>query len=163
MNLYDVRTGDATLRVLTKSHNLHAEYFEAHGIECKKDWFKLPNQDVDVQWFKDRGCEEVSVRARAGDLVLWDSRTFHQGVESQKQRTEPNFRGVVYVCMTQRARASEKMQKKRRKAFDEGRLTSHLAHNCMLFPVQPWTRGKQLPDVQTLPKPALSAAALSLI
>lgn len=163
VNLYDVHPGDATLRVLTKSNRFHSEYFTQHGIVCKDDWFKLQDQTAAVNWFKQKGCEEVSVLASAGDLVLWDSRTFHQGVESQKGRAEANFRAVVYTCMTKRSRASAKVQQKRRSAFAELRMTTHLPHVCKLFGKHPRTYGKPLPNVLALPRPVLNAAAKLLI
>jgi hypothetical protein len=83
VNLLDVREGDATFCFYPGSHLLHEEFFEKHcspPLDPKKkvgDWYKL--NDEGVKYF-DAKCnnEKIAVVADAGDLILWDSRTFHQ-------------------------------------------------------------------------------------
>lgn len=108
-------------------------------------------------YFLSRGCERVCVEADAGSLVLWDSRTIHQGIEPQKGRPEENFRMIVYVCMMPRSKASAVALGKKQKAFKELRMTSHWADNPKLFPKTPRTWGKPLPDLEPVQPPQLTS------
>ena len=72
------------------------------------------------------------VMAKAGDLILWDSRTVHGGVvgaglaaDSEAQRLP---RLAVPVCMTPRAWATQEALEERLQAFDEGSVLSHWPH-----------------------------------
>lgn len=164
VNLFDVEEGDATLCVLKGSHLKHAAYFDQFGIVEKKNWYKLPSEPEHMQFFKDQGCTPAAILAKAGDLVLWDSRTFHFGREPLKQRVNSDrLRAVVYTCLTPRSKASNKAQEKRRKAFAELRMTTHLPHAPTLFPKTPRTYGQQLPRTTALPAPVLSELAKKLV
>ncbi len=98
-------------------------------------------------------------------VYLWhrDSRTFHQGIEAQKTRAEQNFRMVVYVCMMPRAQASPLSLKKRIKAFEERRMTTHWASNPKLFAKMPRTYGKEVPEMNTVPTPSLTSIGRKLV
>lgn len=166
VNLYDVNAGDATTRVLTGSHALHGEYMEHFGVETgTKDWHKFPAETAaeHLKFFTDRGCEKACVLARAGDLVLWDSRTMHHGVESQRGRAAANTRAGVYVCMVPRAAAAPAVLTKRKRLFDEMRMTSHLPQQSNVFGKMPRTYGKSVPRLRPVPPPVLSAAGRALI
>ena len=143
VNLYNVNPGDASLHVLKDSHLLHGEYFDKFGITCKKDWYKVPSQEH-YNFFTSRGCKEATVLAKAGDLVLWDSRTMHQGIEPRKGRANPSMRSVVYVCMTERRRADDKKQKRRREIFAQERTTPHIPHVPRVFGLKPQTYGNPM-------------------
>lgn len=65
--------------------------------------------------------------------MLWDSRTIHQGVEPQKERSEKNIRCALYVCMTPRKKATKAQLDKKRKAYIERRTTNHYPHKIKLF------------------------------
>lgn len=76
-----------------------------------------------------------------------------------KDRESGNFRAVVYVFMSSRARYDKKNLEKKRKAFREGRMT---AHNVRLFPR---TYGKELqvnPDFGRTDRMTLSPLGLRL-
>ena len=96
ITLYDVNPGDATLRVLKGSHNYHQDFFNTYNLKVKQDWYKI--EDDKMEYFDQ--FEKNCVLAKAGSLILWDSRTFHQGIEPRKERQKANFRGIVYVCLT---------------------------------------------------------------
>jgi hypothetical protein len=89
-------------------------------------------------------------------MVFWDSRTIHCGTEAIRKRGEKKIRNVVYVCMAPRERATEANLRKKRKALDDLRMTSHWPHKPKLFPVNPRTYGGPLPNVVSVPEPNLT-------
>ena len=153
----DIRDGDATLAFLRGSHKFQAqaaERFRDPLITKRQSWNMLSPEMV--QWYIEHGCEPQCIRCPAGSLVLWDSRTIHSGREPLKSRSQPNDRCIVYVTMTPRSKASEATLHKRRKAFEERRMTGHHPHAPRLFSVHPWTRGGELPVVRDVPEPELT-------
>mmetsp|Transcript_34546 Transcript_34546/g.99133 ORF Transcript_34546/g.99133 Transcript_34546/m.99133 type:complete len:892 (+) Transcript_34546:131-2806(+) len=73
------------------------------------------------------------VCAKAGDLLLWDSRTVHCNTLPLKEddsvlKGEDLVRAVCYVCMTPAAWCSQQVVSKRRDAFGLGVTTSHWPH-----------------------------------
>lgn len=158
VTLYDVEEGDATLKVLEGSNKYHGEYAQyrkKNGEECpREDWFRL--EDDGLRFYKEKGCNEHNILAKAGSLILWDSRTIHQGVEPLRNRERANHRTVVYVCMTPRKRAKDKDIRKKQKAFNEMRMTSHWPHKIKLFPKLPRSYGKEMPEVNVSPPPVLT-------
>jgi hypothetical protein len=94
----------------------------------------------------DEACD-ICVKAPAGSLVLWDSRTVHQGMEPMKDRTKPNIRCVPYICMTPASLATQTQLKKRIKYFEEQRTTNHWPHKIKVFPEFPRTYGNKLLQV----------------
>lgn len=147
VTLKDMPATGGTLVVMPGSHRLHEEFFDAFpdrvsidvtdeetGETKKKtfsdNWVKFTQDELD--WWKESGCEPVRISAKAGQLVLWDSRTVHQG-SYPLPGSAPQWRWVVYVCMkptpTARDPASRKklaraMQKKQ-EIFLEGATASH--------------------------------------
>lgn len=101
-------------------------------------------------------CAQKCVRCPAGSMVFWDSRTIHSGQQALRLRPSPNFRCVAYLCYTERSRATETSLKKKRKAFDELRTTSHWPHKPKMFPKKPRHYGKGYPKVTEVGKPVLS-------
>ena len=53
---------------------------------------------------------------------LWST---HCGVQALKNRNKPNYRAIVYVCYTPRALATKAKLKKKQKAINELRMTTH--------------------------------------
>ena len=156
VNLYPVNQGDATLAVLKRSHSYHSYFNEKMKPDCEynDDWYKL-NPD-EVNFYIDRGCLPQAIKADIGSLVLWDSRTIHQGKEAEKLRSRENFRMVAYVCMLPRAMSNEKALLKKQKAFNELRTTNHWANNPKLFPKTPRTYGGPVLDILPIHPPQLS-------
>ena len=143
VTLYDVNQGDATFSYKQKSHLLHEKFFTDNKVESKSDWYKLSKDEM--KYFKN--CKPKRILAKAGSLILWDSRLFHCGSEPLKERAKPNFRGIVYVCMTPREWASEHNLKKKRKAFENKRMTTHWPHHIRLFSKTPRTYGNDISDL----------------
>ena len=68
-------------------------------------------------------------------MILWDSRTVHYAAQPKGD----TYRMVVYVSMLPAIGISETNLKKKRKAFEEKRTTSHWAVPVKLFPKNPHT------------------------
>ena len=95
-------------------------------------------------------------------MVFWDSRTIHCGTEAQKTREKSNIRNVVYVCMLPRKLATEASLRKKQKAFNELRMTTHWPHKPKLFPVNPRTYGAPLPNVTQVVQPKLTELGMKI-
>jgi hypothetical protein len=156
----EVRPGDATLTLFEGSNRYHAEFGEAFDIKDKDDWHKL--NDKEMAWFVDKGCRQVNIVCPPGSLVFWDSRTMHSGKEALKDRDRRNFRCVVYLCYTPRSLITEANRRKKVKALNELRMTTHWPHKVKLFPVTPRTYGKELPTFNAIEAPVLNALGLKL-
>lgn len=156
INAFDTNVGDATLTVYEGSHKHHKEFSERFNITNKDDWYKLENQEQQDFYVKEKGCKQYHIKCPAGSLVLWDSRTIHSGTEPVKGREKPNFRCVSYLCYMPRNRAKPLDIKKKIKAFEELRTTSHWAHRCKLFPKTPRTYGKELPPITPIHPPIIN-------
>merc|ERR1712151_181252 len=71
--------------------------------------------------------------AEPGDLILWDSRTVHGGRVGTGQgaaATGELARMAVGVAMTERRRASDEVQRRRREGFDNGETFNHCPHEA---------------------------------
>ncbi len=163
INGYDTNEGDATLTFYEGSHKYHREFKERFNIEDKDDWYKLENTDQHDFYVNEKGCKQYHIRCPAGSLVFWDSRTIHSGTEAVKDRREPNFRAVVYLCYTPRRFAKQLDLKKKIKAFEELRTTSHWPHKPKLFAKIPRTYGAPPPNVSQIPAPVVSNIARRFI
>ena len=160
INLFDTNEGDATLSFLEASHNFHEDFARISENNIKDDWYKLDKDEL--EFFKLNGCEEKKIKCPRGSLVLWDSRLIHCGTEPFKNREKENFRCVVYVCYQPRSNADEKQLIKKRKAFEELRMTSHWPCKVKLFPKNPRTYGAELPKIKQINKPILNELGLKL-
>lgn len=156
INAFDTNVGDATLTVYEGSHKHHKEFRERFNISDKDDWYKLENDEQQDFYVKEKGCKQYHIKCPAGSLVLWDSRTIHSGTEPMKGREIPNFRCVSYLCYMPRKLAKPLDIKKKIKAFEELRTTSHWAHRCKLFPKTPRTYGKELPPITPINPPIIN-------
>lgn len=152
---YDVDPGDATLAFMESSNIYHEEFAQKFEIKDKSDWYKHTREEQ--KFYEDKGCEEKKITCKEGSMVFWDSRTIHCGTEALRKRDEKKLRNVVYICMTPRERATEANLKKKRKAFENLRMTTHTPHKPKLFPVNPRTYGGPLPNVTQVPKPNLTS------
>merc|ERR1719453_2965317 len=114
----------------------------------------------------------VLVCARAGDLILWDSRTAHcntpalapaeeaeEEEEEGRAKRDPAVslqRQVGYVCMTPARWATAETLARRRDAFVRGESTSHWPHEFVVA-------GVGLPDAPPNDPGAISAEQRQLI
>ena len=161
VTLRDINPGDATLSFLEGSHKYHEEFREKFNITDKGDWYKIKTQE-EANFYKEKGCIEKRITAPAGSLVLWDSRTIHCGVEPIKQRIEPNIRSIVYVCYMPRCKSTSAQIKKKQKAFDDLRMTTHWPCKSKLFAKSPRTYGAEIPNITQINPPELNELGLKL-
>jgi ectoine hydroxylase-related dioxygenase (phytanoyl-CoA dioxygenase family) len=156
VTLYDVKDGDASLAILEGSHKYHRKFGKKFNkLNNKSDWYKLNTND-EYQFYFDNDCEMKIVKASRGSIILWDSRTIHQGIGPQKNRDRERFRMVVYVCMTPRINATQTAINKKINAFNELRTTNHWPHRPKLFSKNPRTYGNPLPLVKDIETPYLT-------
>jgi ectoine hydroxylase-related dioxygenase (phytanoyl-CoA dioxygenase family) len=156
INLYPVNDGDATLSIIEKSHLKHESFFIDNSIKNKSDWYQLKDNDID--YFKNNN--QYAIKADIGSIILWDSRTFHQGIGSNKNREKENFRMVIYITMLPRSTIKDpKILIKKQKAFQNLKITSHWANNVYTFPKKPQNC---LADFNIIRKPILNNIGLKL-
>jgi hypothetical protein len=133
ITLYDINTDDATLSVLEGSHNYHQSFFDDNHIQNRSDWYLLRADEK--KYFIEKGCNEKSICADTGSMILWDSRTFHQGCGVNIARQVENFRMVIYISMLPRSMINDpKLLINKQKAFNNLRISSHWANSLFLFP-----------------------------
>ncbi|KAF4313959.1 Phytanoyl-CoA dioxygenase [Botryosphaeria dothidea] len=118
---------DGGLVVLKGSHKLTESYFECHEKDQKTwgstDWFGFTPEQV--EWFKERGCEEIKVCADPGDLIVWDSRTMHHNVVPEGDQT----RALVYACYAPAKFAKQETLEKKKEFFEKRIGTTHWPHD----------------------------------
>jgi len=158
----NVNENDATLAFYEKSHKYHKEFAEQFNIKDKDNWYKLETEEQ-INFYRNKGCTEKFIECPRGSLVFWDSRTIHCGVQPQKGRKEMNFRCAVYLCYMPRHIATKADIKKKIKAFEEMRMTSHWPCKVKLFPKMPRTYGAEIKEVVPLSKPELSELGKRLV
>ncbi len=103
-----------------------------------------------------KDCEQKCIKCPAGSLVFWYSTLPHSGKEPLKERKIENERCIVYLCYTPRIYATQANLKKKVKAFEKLRSTSHWSHKPKLFPVNPRTYGAILPKIEPIDPPLLN-------
>ena len=158
----DVEDGDATLTVYEGSHKFQKEFTEKfENAKKKHDWYKL--NDFEELFYIQKGCRRVNIMCPKGSLVFWDSRTIHCGTEARKNRNNPKFRSVIYLCYQPREKASAAILRKRIKAFKELRTTNHWPTRPKLFPKKPRTYGKPVPEVTQIRPPELTELGKKLL
>jgi ectoine hydroxylase-related dioxygenase (phytanoyl-CoA dioxygenase family) len=137
-----------SLVVYEGSHLLHEKYAKEKNLSSTTDWLLIEHEYLEK--IKHTKCV---LPVKAGSLVLWDSRTFHQ---NQYGNCEEE-RIVQYVCFLPRLGLKPKMQEKRVKYFNERRTTSHWPYPVKVNGLQPQTYGKSelKIDYSALVKPDL--------
>lgn len=144
------------------THLEHRSYFEsklgASGAGgAAAAWQRCDPADVVGRFASRKRVVEVE----AGDVVVWDSRTFHQN----QYGAPPNVAGgevgeeqaVQYVCYMPKAgvRNSRAMQAKRLAYYAERRTTTHWPYPIRVNPLQPPHRvidygSMEMPDLDDL-------------
>ena len=101
------------------THHIHEKYFADRGIKKGGDWQLIEHSVVNSM----KNYKRVN-HVKAGSLVLWDSRVFHQ---NQYGKPNSEERIVQYVCYLPKNHEKNTlaMRKKRQKYFNERRTTSH--------------------------------------
>lgn len=160
VTLKDVNVGDATLTIMESSHKYHTEFKEEFNVTEKRDWYIL--NENEERFYTDRGCNYKRIYCPKGSMVFWDSRTIHSGTEPLKTRKKSNFRSIVYLCYMPRSTATKANLKKKQKAFNELRMTSHWPNKSKLFAKNPRTYGKKIPDFTPIDPPILNELGMKM-
>ncbi|RDW68122.1 hypothetical protein BP6252_09518 [Coleophoma cylindrospora] len=129
INLADNGPEDGGLMVMKGSHRFNDEFFKTHSMDKKEKWGKVPDDwhgfdDDEIEWFEERGCELMKVNAKAGDLLVWDSRTVHYNILPTGKQT----RAVIYACYTPAALATPEGLAKKKEIFENRDRTTHWPH-----------------------------------
>jgi len=155
VTLNDIGEGEVSLQVYEGAHKHHKRFFTERVAKDQKrwegcystDWCKLDAEGQDRAWYMNQtGVKEVRVHAKAGSLVLWDSRLPHHAMppkENAKRSKVDRF--VIYSCMVPRRWANSTALEKRMKAHEKGLATPHWPHDGKTFPYKPRTYSKDTP------------------
>lgn len=105
------------------SHKHHDELIDG----CKHDgnFFKVP------AGFSGLLDQQVIPKCKAGDMILWDSRTIHCSTPAIVKPTSPAdslLRVASYVCMTPRSLVSEEVIEARVHHYESNRTGTHWPH-----------------------------------
>lgn len=156
----DVIEGDSTISIMESSNIYHNEFKNKYQITDKKDWYKLNTEQL--QFYTEKGCSIKNIKCPKGSMIFWDSRTIHCGIEASNKRQKMNFRAVIYLCYMPRNLCSKTNLKKKQKAFNELRTTSHYPCNIKLFSKSPRTYGEILQKITPINPPILNDLGKSL-
>jgi len=131
VNLQDCRENDGGLVLIPGSHKAHQEVFKKIGkADLKEDWYKFSEEEKANDIFKN----SVKICGKAGDFMMWDSRTLHCNTVPTSQ----NVRACVYVCQIPKKKVPEKSLKKRKAAWIAKRCSNHHpGDGFTMFPVVP--------------------------
>ena len=132
VSLYDATATTGGLCVVPSSHRCHKDLL-SYAAMNENDYVVVPEPGLNPLV---RGGKLVA--CKAGDLVLWDSRTVHcntpaleppptTGDEGGSSPAEL-LRAVGYVCMTPKRWASRGTLRMRRRAFAAGVGSTHWPH-----------------------------------
>ena len=148
---------ERTFILFKGTHKYHEHYFNTMNINNNSDWNIIEESYLDT-YHKDK-LEILDVSA--GDLVIWDSRLFHQNTCGTLTCNEERL--VQYLCYLPKHSASNNKieQEQRKKYFYNLRTTNHWPYP--MFPVseQPRTYNYYNPhneiiiDYDYIPKPRL--------
>jgi hypothetical protein len=143
---------ERTLVVYEKSHLIHEKYFKDRNIKSSNNWHL-----IDHKYLEEIKCYKRELKINKGDLVIWDSRTFHQNKYGKPNSEE---RLVQYVCYLPKndTKNNQNQRAKREKYFLERRTTSHWPYSLKVNSLQPQTYGNtdRLIDYSKLKPPDLS-------
>jgi len=159
INLYDASAESGGLCVMPGSHKRHELLCErVPNIAKKEDFVKIPLNDEVLLL----SSEAIVVGCKAGDLIVWDSRTIHCNspalVSPEADDVKVNhsledkqwdlIRMVGYICMTPANMADEKTIQRRREVFTRSGSTNHWPHECHILGLAPArVKDKKLEDL----------------
>ena len=145
------KNSERTLVLYKHSHDLHQDYFKSRNITGAKNW-----ELIDPTYLEQIKDERTVMDVNPGDLVIWDSRTFHQ---NQYGKANSEERIVQYLCYLPKShpKNTKTQVEKRRKYFNERRTTSHWPCPISVNGLQPQTYGdsSKMIDYSKLVKPDL--------
>lgn len=121
-----------TLLLYKSSHLLHEDYFLTMEIDEPRDWNIL-----DQKYVNELIDDKIYLNVKPGDLVIWDSRTFHQNTCGPPDCNEERL--IQYLCYLPKNSEGNtiKQQNQRRKYYEKLRTTSHWPYPMNVVPEQP--------------------------
>lgn len=121
-----------TLVVYEGSHLLHEKYFEEMNIDDPSDW-NIIDEDY-IETIKD---SQRTLKVNAGDLVIWDSRIFHQNTCGDPYCDEERL--VQYLCYLPKDNIGNTPEQRilRKNYYNRLRTTSHWPYPMNAVPKQP--------------------------
>jgi len=129
VTLLDANGSTGSLVVVPGSQNRHQELCDR--AKCATgDFVPLQHYGVALDEVL-RDSQPTLVCARAGDLVLWDSRTVHANTPAlgePRHKADELLRMVCYTCMTPRAWASDNTIRARQLAYEQDVGGTHWPH-----------------------------------
>jgi len=138
INFYDSGPDDGGLIVVPDSIHIFKDIFKTRT--AKSDFMAVSKNDETGIWkneCKANNLKPVKVCAKAGDFILWDSRTIHCNCPAKTSRIIPSDgsllaprRLVAYVCMIPTERLSSEVIAKRVEAYKQGITTTHWPEEC---------------------------------
>ena len=144
---------ERTLVVYEGSHLLWEPYMRDRNLKGKNNWIL-----IDPEYLKTIEDRKRIIHVKVGQMVFWDSRTFHQNQSGRAVNGFLEERLVIYVCFLPRSKDTKAQAKKRLKYFQERRVTSHWPYPLHVNGKQPRTWGDKtkLIDYDALLPPDLS-------
>lgn len=131
LNLSESGEDDGGFLVYPGSNKLIEEFFETQTDKASwtsKDYYQFTQDQLD--WFLQRGIRPVKVCASPGDLIIWDSRTIHQGCEPSPESRVT--RTVIYVTYTPARMAKPEALEMKAKIFHSWQGTTHWPHDHLV-------------------------------
>lgn len=149
LNMKDVEKDlGSTFCFISGSHKRQAA-FQAKFLQGKeKDEnprFYLLSKQEHFDFYRQE-ADYFALKLKAGDFLLWDSRLIHQGRPPvfDEKTSVPLERCAVYACYQPKKWATSKDVKKKRKAYQELRTTTHNASGSVeLFSKKPRLYSKE--------------------
>ena len=129
---------ERTFRVYEGSHLMHEQYMAEQELTHGKNWQKIEPDYLET--IKDK---RRVLHVKAGSMVLWDSRSFHQNQYGDINCGEERL--VQYVCYLPKnhAKNTKQMHEKRLKYYAQRRTTSHWPYPIHVNGLQPRTFGNK--------------------
>jgi len=129
VTLTDSTEGHGGLVVVPGSHKFHSEVLRKYEAKDKKDYIQLKADD---DLLKEGGGPKLVV-ARAGDLILWDSRTIHCNTAPLKPDPDQSKRDLLrvaaYISMTPAAWCPKDTRLQRSMATRNWVTSNHWPHD----------------------------------
>jgi hypothetical protein len=112
-----------TFMCIPGSHLFHKKYFESKSVkDLGKNWQVLESPE-DYERHTGQKYNEVVVPLEAGDMIMWDSRLFHQNRQGHDEE-----RLVQYISFMPKRGRNPTQYAKRMKYFKTRRTTSHWSY-----------------------------------
>lgn len=156
----EVNEGAPTLKVLPESHKRLGEFVaKGYAPKTKADgpdtthWYKPSSEDTAAVFGDDWESNLVRVECPKGSMVLWDSRTMHQGgVPIAGYEGAQKDRGIVYVCYApaSQCEAAGRGAVRRKELAADDRTTAHWPQFLKPNGKNPRTYGQEMPPTTDL-------------